>query len=140
MCAGVCVCFAKRQFCAQFAITHSSSHSIAVRRRSLIECLPAGEREREHKNYACLSACLARALSLSRDAPTRSSSTEHTLSLAVVLSLVAGGAGRDESSSSSSSYKLSAALAFHSFVSGTLTLVQASSAVKFASSFSVCTS
>lgn len=43
----VCVCFSKRQFCAQFAITHSSSHSIAVRRRSLIECLPAGERERE---------------------------------------------------------------------------------------------
>lgn len=38
----VCVCFAKRQFCAQFAITHSSTHSIAVRRRSLIECLPAG--------------------------------------------------------------------------------------------------
>lgn len=136
VCGCVCVCFAKRQFFAQFAITHSSSHSIAVRRRSLIECLPAGEREREHKNYACL----ARGLSLSRDAPTRSSSAEHTLSLAVVLSLVAGGAGRDESSSSSSSYKLSAALAFHSFVSGTLTLVQASSAVKFASSFSVCTS
>lgn len=133
-----CVCFAKRQFCAQFAITHSSSHSIAVRRRSHIECLPAGERERERTRT--VPACLARALSLSRDAPTRSSSAEHTLSLAVVLSLVAGGAGHDESSSSSSSYKLSAALAFHSFVSGTLTLVQASSAVKFASSFSVCTS
>lgn len=82
----MCVCFAKRQFCAQFAITHSSSHSIAVRRRSLIECLPAGEREREHKNYACLPACLARALSLSRDAPTRSSSAEHTLSRCRALS------------------------------------------------------
>lgn len=84
----VCVCFGKRQFCAQFAITHSSSHSIAVRRRSLIECLPAGERERERTRTmpACLSAWHARSLYLVMLPHVLALPSIHSLSLSCSLS------------------------------------------------------
>lgn len=80
----VSVCFAKRQFCAQFAITHSSSHSIAVRRRSLIECLPAGERERERTRT--VPAWHARSLYLVMLPHVLALPSIHSLSLSCSLS------------------------------------------------------